>query len=126
MTRPKIRHATAADLDAFYGENRPRVSQRAIVVELDGEILGVAALNYFDGQMTAISEMRDELQAYPVTIMKAARMFAEILDKHGAGVLAVASNEIPRSAQFLERVGFNYIGTVTDGRVYQWHKRQSR
>lgn len=120
MTRPKIRNATAADLDEFYGDNRPRVSQRAIVVELDGKIVGIAALNYFDNQMTAVSEMRDELKAYPVTIMKAAKRFAEILNKHGAGVLAVASNDIPRSAQFLERVGFEYIGTISDGRVYRW------
>lgn len=120
MTSPKIRHATAADLDAFYGDKRPKVTQRAIVVELDGEILGVASLNYFGDQITATSEMRDELKAYPLTIMKAARQFAEILNKHGGGVLAVASKEIPRSAQFLERVGFEYIGTITDGRVYRW------
>lgn len=118
---PVVRYATGADLDAYYGQgNRPSPSMRAIVAELDGEILGVAGLIYWRDQRTAISDMRPAMQDYPVTVMKAARMFARLLNQYGDGALAIASDKYPRAAEFLTRVGFKHIGRIKNGEVFQW------
>jgi hypothetical protein len=128
MTSPKpiIRSATSADLDEFYGDDRPSASMRAIVVELDGKVAGVAGLSYHGDQMTAFSVMHDSLKKYPVTIMKAAKRFAAIMNKHGQGALAVASIDEDGSDRFLKHVGFTFIGVTSDGRIYQWAQQQYR
>ena len=122
MTSPKpiIRSATSADLDQFYGEDKPSVSMRAIVVEIDGKVAGIAGMSYHDNQMVAFSKMDDELRKYPVTIMKAAKRFAGIMNKYGRNVFAIASCHEKGSDRFLKRVGFSFIGETEAGRVYQW------
>lgn len=121
--RPIIRTATAADLDEFYGDDRPSASMRAIVVELDGKVAGVAGISYHGDQMTAFSKMHDVLKAYPVTIMKAAKRFTDILNKHGRNVFAIAACYEKGSDRFLQHVGFTFIGETSEGRVYQWQIR---
>ena len=123
MTSPRIRSATQADIDSFYGDDAPGASMRAIVADLDGKIIGIAGMSYHDGQMTAFSAMRDEMKKYPVTTMKAARRFTKMLDQYGHNVLAVASCDIEGSSRFLEHVGFTFSGITRDGRVYKWGQR---
>lgn len=126
MTSPKpiIRTATAADLDEFYGDERPSASMRAIVVEIDGKVAGVAGISYHGDIMTAFSKMDDSLRKYPVTIMKAARRFTDILNKHGRNVFAISACYEKGSDRFLERVGFTFVGETSEGRVYQWREQQ--
>ena len=122
MTSPKpiIRTATLEDLNQFYGDARPSASMRAIVVDIDGKIAGVAGLSYHDGQMTAFSKMDDMLRDYPVTIMKAGKRFIRLIESHGRNVMAIASVDEPGSDRFLERLGFTFVGEIEQGRVYQW------
>lgn len=121
MSRVEIRYATSADLDRYYaGRARPSPTMRAIVGEKDGKILGLAALVYWAGHTTAISDMQDEALQHPVAIMKAAKLFAELLNKYGSGAIAVASRKYPNAPAFLRRVGFTYVGDIEDGEVYQW------
>lgn len=121
--RPIIRAATSADLDEFYGDARPSASMRAIVVELDGKVAGIAGISYHGDMMTAFSKMDDSLRSYPVTIMKAAKRFTGILNKHGRNVFAIAACYEKGSDRFLKRVGFTFVGETSGGRVYQWQIR---
>lgn len=105
---------------AWYGDELPRQSMRALVADLDGEIIGIAGLVYHDDQMLAFSSIKDEMRRYPVTIMKAAKRFADIINKHGRNVVAVASCGEKNSDEFLSRVGFEFIGETRDGRLYKW------
>jgi hypothetical protein len=125
MTSPKpiIRTATADDLDQYYGDERPGVSMRAIVVEIDGRVAGVAGLTYHDNQMVAFSKMDDELRKYPVTIMKAAKRFVGIMSRYGHNIFAIAACYEDGSDKFLKHIGFSFIGETEAGRVYQWLKQ---
>jgi hypothetical protein len=96
---------------------------RVLVVDLEGELLGIAGLVYHPGQMLAFSSMKDEMRRYPVTIMKVAKRMAQMIERHGRSVVAVASNTAKNSDAFLQRVGFEFIGETSDGRVYRWQTR---
>jgi hypothetical protein len=93
---------------------------RVLVVDQEGELLGIAGLVYHPGQMLAFSSMKDEMRRYPVTIMRTAKRFTEMIERHGESVVAVASKEEANADAFLERVGFQYIGDSRDGRIYKW------
>lgn len=90
------------------------------MVELGGEVVGIAGLSYHDEQMTAFSRMDDSLKAYPVTIMKVGKEIVDLIKKHGRNVMAIASVDEPGSDKFLERLGFVFVGETEQGRVYQW------
>ena len=116
---PIIRSATLEDIEQYYGKPLGN-SVRAIVADLDGKILGVAGMAYHKDQMLAFSKMDDEMKAYPFTIMRAARKFAKMARKYGKNVLAVAACYEKNSDAFLRRVGFEFIGETSEGRVYKW------
>ncbi len=121
--RPIIRPATSKDLDQFYGEDRPGGSMRVVVVDLDGDIVGIAGLAYHDDQMVAFSVIRDPLRGYPLTIMKTAMRLKDMIIKYGGNVLAIASGGEINSDKLLERMGFSFIGDTEDGRAYRWQIR---
>jgi hypothetical protein len=120
MTNPNIRKATREDWLAFFGEP-PKNSSRAIVGEVDGEIVGICGLRYNDGFMTAFSCLNDKGARYKFSIMKAGKMLLEMFKEHPGIIVALADPDIPTSSRFLERLGFMFMHDSEEGRVYRWH-----
>ena len=120
MARPVIRYAKKADLVQFYGAKRPTSSVRGVVVDRDGEILGVIGLAYEKRQMQAFSSMKEDMRKYPMTIMRAVKKFQEVLKKYGSNVLAIANQNEKNSDRLLQSVGFQFMGDISAGRLYQW------
>ena len=118
MSRPVIRLARADDIDQFYGGDKPHFNMRALVADLDGEILGVAGLGDGDGYIQAFSSMDDRLREYPRVIVEGLRRFRSMIN--GCHVFAVASDAELNSAKVLARCGFRYVEETAQGRLYQF------
>lgn len=114
---PEVRSATAADLAAFYGEPQP-LTQRAMVVVLDGKPIGIAGVAYERGVPVALfAEMKPEMKRFPKVIVRGARRFlAETPNIKGLR----ASASTPEAARFLGFLGFKYIGSYGDHMIYEW------
>src|SRR3546814_11258358 len=59
--RPEIRPAEAADIALFYPDGAP--TMRAIVVEIDGRVIGLAGLVFQGPLVTAVSIVLPELRS---------------------------------------------------------------
>lgn len=103
-------------------ESPPKEGMFGLAVEINGKVEGIAALIVYHGQRVAVSAITNTLRCYPLTIMKAANKFRPILNKHGQGAYAIASDDECNSDAFLERVGFSFSGYSVNGRVYRWFK----
>lgn len=119
MTNPEIRYATRQDWINFFGKP-PDHSVRALVGVVDGEILGIAGLEYAGEQMTAFSCYRPESKKYPLSTMKMGKRLVKMIENYGKNVLALADKDEPTAPDFLERLGFVFVGNTAEGRVYKW------
>lgn len=118
MGAPVIRPATAADIREFY-ERPPGKSLRAYVAELDGTLLGIGGLFYQeDGAVGCFSVMRPGMKPHRKTILRAARLLAEMARE--AGAPAIADERHPNSRRLLSRLGFVSFGTTQYGELFGW------
>lgn len=122
QTRPELRLATAADVEAFYGHPMAH-TMRGYVVMLDGKPVALGGIVYRFGVLCAFSEMKDQFRPYKVSIVKFARKMGELLNE--APGLAVANPREPGSERLLRRLGFEHVGSSSEGEVYRWQTRNS-
>ena len=111
-TRRRSRLATTADLLTFYGR-LPPYSVRARVLEIDGELLGVAGYHITNGMAVMFSDWKEGIPAITVW-REAVAMMKEIK----MPAICVATDQ---SGKFLKRLGWQYAGPSDDGDVYSWH-----
>lgn len=95
--------------------NHHGYSVRGVVVELDGELIGVGGVLH-SSPMQAFSVMDDKIRKYPRTIMKVILSFKELLNNYQLPIYAKCSMREKNSRKVLERIGFELVG----GRLYQW------
>lgn len=96
--------ATAADLDAYYGE-RQRPTMRALVIKVDEVPLGVIALvRPIRDQAYMISEFKPELEPYlkSMTILRAIKAAMKWAEGSPFPVMALCQD----SEKLLNRLGF--------------------
>ncbi len=120
-TRPELRLATAADVEAFYGQP-PEHTMRGYVVLLAGRPVALGGIVYRCGMLCAFSEMKDQFRPYKVSIVRFARKVGELFN--GLPGMAVASPSEPGADKLLRRLGFEYVASCDEGKVYQWPKQQ--
>lgn len=117
MSEPEVRVATAADLESFYGE-RHGTTQRAMVVVLDGQVIGIAGVAYDRNvPMALFADMKPEMKRYPKVIVRGARRF--LAETPGIKGLR-ASASTPEAARFLGFLGLIYLGTYGDKMIFEW------
>ncbi len=114
QTQPVIRPATKADIVKFRGKPY-RESFRGIVVEIDGEIIGVAGVLHTE-VLQAFSTIKDELRKRPKLLVTSAKIFRDVLRSYSCPVYAQASDKEKNAAGFLEYIGFEHY----QGSVYKW------
>ena len=102
---PVFRPATREDIDNFY----PEATQtfKAIVAELDGKPLGIGGIYYSNGTPVAFSKTLPELEKYPFTIARGAKMVMEFIGDKDC--VAFADESLPGAPEFLERLGFQHV-----------------
>jgi len=91
---------------------------RGVVVELDGEIIGVAGVLH-TSPLQAFSEMSDKIRKYPKTVMKVMLSFKKVLEHYDLPMYAIANEDEHNSRKVLERIGFKPL----DGRMYKWQQQ---
>lgn len=101
-----VRHATEQDLRHWFNGTIP-TTMRAVVVEQDGRLLGVAGVARNDDHLHAFSRITDELRPHKITIGRAAAMLREMMDGMGQ-VWAVCSPTEPTAPNLLAWCGFKH------------------
>lgn len=110
-----LRPAQRDDIIAFRGEPY-NDSFRGIVVEEDGDILGIAGVMHTP-VLQAFSSITDRMKKYPKMMVRAMREFRKILRKYDGSTVYALANENEKTAPgFLEHVGFKHY----QNEVYRW------
>lgn len=97
------RFATAADIDAYYGE-RPEQTIRAIVVLLDDVPMGVVGLELQRDRAVAFSEYKPEFEPHLKSIVVARAIKAAQKLFRASRVPVIVQNT--SNPELLERLGF--------------------
>jgi len=116
----EIRPATEADIRTVYGHG-PLRTMRAYAAICDGAAVAVAGVYYYPDQVVAFSKILPEYAHLKAGLGRGAIKVLRLLKEINKPVLAVAEPSIPTSSEFLERCGFEYVMTNSQGRVYKWH-----
>lgn len=101
-----IRYATEADLRKMFGGTVP-TTMRAVVVERDGEILGIGGVARAQDHMQAFSRVSDELRPHKITLGRVAVMVRKMIDEMDC-VWALCDPNEPTSPNLLEWIGFKH------------------
>lgn len=112
----ELRPATAEDLRAFYGK-APPFTCRAVVGVVDGKPVGIGGIGYAGSYRAFFCDLKPEARRYKVAIVKAARV---VLSMATGRTFAAASPDEPGAPRWLERMGFQRIGSGPAGQVYEW------
>lgn len=118
MVNVQLRPASKADVLTFLGKPFTE-SFRGIVAEKNGEVIGIAGVLH-TLRLQAFSTITAEMKKHPKTIIKAVRLFREILNSYDTTIYAVASETERSSMRFLEHVGFEHYHE----RIYIWQQHQ--
>jgi hypothetical protein len=121
MGKVEIRPATAEDIKAVYG-SLPRKTMRAYAAVVDGQSVAVAGVYYYPDQVVAFSKILPEYAHLKAGLGRGAVKVLKMLRDINKPILAVAEPDIPTAPDFLERCGFEYIQTNSQGKVYIWRK----
>lgn len=109
MSVLKTRPATEADFKAL-GE-RPNVTTRARAIIVDGGLVGLAGYYLREGNVRIFATFTDEARAkrgFWVGVTRFLRPALKEAEELGMPVVALADPDIPRSARFLEHLGFKH------------------
>ena len=118
-SEPVLRPATAGDVADFFGKPQAKTVQ-AVVMELDGRVIGIGGLAYEGDKLVAFGDFKPEALKYKRMVVKGARMVRDMVAKARAPVFTVADDKYPGSAKLLLRLGFDQV--EPDGRqeVFKW------
>lgn len=100
------RYATREDLVRWFG-NVP-ATMRALVIERDGELLGIAGITTANNHVQAFSSQKPELAPYKVAKGRMTVAFAKMLAEIKGPVFAVCSEVEPTAPGLLTHLGFRH------------------
>jgi hypothetical protein len=89
---------------------------QAIVLEVDGVVLGVGGIYAEGGKIIGFSDFKPEAATYKKSIIHGARMMLGLMRSKRRPVYAVRDESIDTAPGFLA-----YLGFVQDGDYYVWH-----
>lgn len=106
MIKPVIRPATRDDVKSF-APDKLAPTVRAMVMDLDGEIVGIAGIALLNSRWRAFCDMHEAARPYKFRIARAAaRFFADLRREGIRYIYAECDEEEPRSLQWLTSLGF--------------------
>lgn len=96
---------------------------RAIVVEKDGKIIGLAGVLH-SAPKQAFSHFTDELRGRPVAHAKAAKVFKGVLGTYTSPIVAFPKEDEKNARGFLKWIGFVPVSETEE--VFVWTQKQSK
>lgn len=100
---------------AFYNRS-DFPTARALVLEVEGEVVGVAGVTRVGEKMVAFSDVREDMKGRRATLTRAALQAIRFVKEHGAE--AAFGNE-KSSPDLLRRAGFRYVRATPMGDYYE-------
>ncbi|BES72161.1 hypothetical protein RE428_31790 [Marinobacter nanhaiticus D15-8W] len=119
MTKLEIRPATRDMLTRYYGRP-PKQSMRAWIGFLGDEMVGAAGFVIGSPYITIFSDLKPGIRGHKKEIWRGAAFIMEQAKRYKSPIMAIADPDEPTAKRFLPRLGFVFMGTCTDGDVYQW------
>lgn len=113
-----IRPATPEDVESWYGKKQ-RASMRAIVGELEGEIVAIGGVYREEGAMVGLVGVRHHVRHRRRDLALMAREGRKILQDY-AFVVAFADKDEPTADGLIRHFGFEHHGSTKLGEVYLW------
>ena len=107
----KIRPATSADVLAYFGEKAPQTI-RANVLDVDGEVLGIAGYYLHGGNAVVFSDNKPDIPK--LTIWRQAKALMKSLR------LPSVCFATETSGPFLKRLGWQFVEETDAGDMYKW------
>lgn len=98
-------------------------SIRGQVAEVDGEPIAATGVIHTD-PFYAFAHLTDEMRKYPREIVKVIQVFETFLEEYYDTVFAVADAGEGNAPAVLQRAGFKYYQSTSQGDIYRWHKSQ--
>lgn len=95
---------------------------KAFAAVLDDVPIAVSGVYYYPAQVVAFSKILPEHSHHKMALARGAKRVLELLKDINVPVLAIAEPDLPTAPAFLERCGFEYVKTTSQGRVYKWRK----
>lgn len=97
---------------------KPRFSYRGIAVELDGEVVGMAAIYHSDPKQM-ISRVAEPLRKYPKVILQTAKLLKKLAATYEDDyMIAFADKREKTSDRLLQHLGFEFSRETQFGRMY--------
>lgn len=109
----KIRPATASDIHEFYGRTTAS-SLRALAIEWNGGLAGIAGVTIEPNGFTFFSDMKPGIYPPKITIWRVAREIMEWVKTLRLPVGASTDNP-----HFLDRLGFRFVGDFNEKKLYR-------
>jgi hypothetical protein len=105
--RVTSRFATAEDIDRYYG-SRPEQTVQAMVIQLDGQVVGLIGVARHMDHARFFSEFRAELRPHlrALPVMRAIKRVQGIVRGSRLPVYAIAEETEVDAARILTRLGF--------------------
>jgi hypothetical protein len=116
-----IRPATAKDISEVYGSPPPR-TMKAFAAVLGDVPVAVSGVYYYPDQVVAFSKILPQYTHLKAGLARGAIKVLNMLKQINVPILAIAEPGLPTAPDFLERCGFEYVMTNSQGRVYVWRK----
>jgi hypothetical protein len=90
---------------------------RAIVVEIDGVLEGIAGVQSVQGGVTCFSTLSAKCRQNKRAVVAGVRLLRKLLAEYRY-VIAYATEGEPTADAFIRHVGFRHVGSSTEGEVY--------
>ena|SRR5688572_18600318 len=112
----ELRWATPEDIDAFYGK-RPPQTVRALVLEIDGIVMGIGGLTSEVGQVVAFIDLKPEAKKYKKSLVRALWTgYEKLMRGNKVPIIAVADPNEPTAEGLLKHFGFEHM----ENGVFKW------
>lgn len=112
----ELRWATPEDIDAFYGK-RPPQTVRAMILEIDGVVVGIGGLTSEPGQAVAFIDLKPEAKQHKKALVRALRTgYDKLMRDNKLPIIAVADPNEPTAEGLLKHFGFEHM----ENGVFKW------
>jgi hypothetical protein len=109
----EIRPAIASDFEHVCNRKN-HLTVRALTVVRDGEPIAIAGITIEKEQFVAFSDIKEGVEASPITIWRTARKLADMLRELKLPAAATTSK-----GKFLESLGFECVGDIENKNIYR-------
>jgi len=114
----EVRPAKLADILEFNGAPAGKTI-KAFSIFWHGKLAAMAGITIEPGRLVFFSDVKEDIDPPKLTIWRASKYIVSRIKEMGVPVVAVANKEKKNSEQYLEKLGFTFIGEAGGERVYR-------